>query len=224
MDCNVIVIDWSVGASGDYINAARHVPLAGVQVGELIDWMNVLGAPFSNFHVLGHSLGGHVAGITGRSTKKGVVEYITGNIKILYSVNKRKIKYFFFQGLDPACPLWGNDSQRIRPSDGKYVEIIHTNGGQWGLMEPIGDTDFYPNGGIDMPGCTDIVCSHHRAFFYIADSIDHQRFMADKCDNVEEILNDSCSNSGKWVHHPYGWCWYQDGVSFNMLKIKLLIF
>ena len=81
MDCNVVVIDWGVGASADYIKAVSYVPLVGAKVGELIDWMNTLGVPFSNFHVLGHSLGGHIAGISGRSATRGVVEYISGRIK-----------------------------------------------------------------------------------------------------------------------------------------------
>lgn len=82
MDCNVIVIDWNAGASTDYIRAVRYVPLVGAKVGELLDWLNTLGVPFSNFHILGHSLGGHVAGISGRSATRGVVEYITGKANI----------------------------------------------------------------------------------------------------------------------------------------------
>lgn len=78
MDVNVIVIDWGIGASADYVTSARYVPLVGSKVGELIDWLNILGVPFSNFHILGHSLGGHIAGISGRSATRGKVEYISG--------------------------------------------------------------------------------------------------------------------------------------------------
>lgn len=79
MDVSIISIDWKVAASADYIRAVRYVPLVGNKVGEMIDWLNTLGVSFSNVHILGHSLGGHVAGISGRSAITGEVEYITGN-------------------------------------------------------------------------------------------------------------------------------------------------
>lgn len=108
-------------------------------------------------------------------------------------------KLQFDLGMDPAFPLWGSNSERIRASDGKYVEISHTNGGLSGIMEPIGHTDFYPNGGIVMPGCStiDVRCSHNRAYQYMADSIDHEGFMAGKCNGVEEISSNTCANIGK---------------------------
>lgn len=80
MDVNVIVVDWAEGASGDYITSCLNVPRAGEKVGELMDWLNILGVPFSNIHVLGYSLGGHVAGVSGRTATRGVVEYITGKV------------------------------------------------------------------------------------------------------------------------------------------------
>ena len=38
-----------------------------------------------------------------------------------------------------------------------FVDIIHSNGGTGlhvAIFEPLGDVDFYPNGGRDMPGCS----------------------------------------------------------------------
>lgn len=96
-------------------------------------------------------------------------------------------------------PLWGSGSQRIRPSDANYVEIIHSNGGNLGLEEPVGHNDFYPNGGKNMPGCgiTDVGCSHGRSYQYFAYSLDNQGFIAYQCRNMDEISSGSCSNLSK---------------------------
>ena len=77
MDVTVIILDWGVGASADYVTAARYVPSVGEKVGQMINWLNDLGVPFSNFHLVGYSLGGHISGIGGR-TARGTVEYISG--------------------------------------------------------------------------------------------------------------------------------------------------
>ncbi len=64
-------------------------------------------------------------------------------------------------GLDPAGPFFSlNDTDtRLDPSDGDFVDIIHTNGGtllgdELGFLPPIGHIDFYPNGGQFQPGCS----------------------------------------------------------------------
>lgn len=86
----------------------------------------------------------------------------------------------------------------MRKSDAAYLEVIHTNCGQLGLLEPIGHNDFYPNGGVQMPGCDgNLYCSHARSWEYLADSIDHDKFMADKCNDVTEITENNCANIGK---------------------------
>lgn len=84
---------------------------------------------FSDLVIAGHSLGGHGAGLAGKFVKRGKIETIFG--------------------LDPAGPLYtdGNADERISPTDGKYVEIIHTNGWNLGFGNPIGQSDFYPNFG-----------------------------------------------------------------------------
>jgi hypothetical protein len=41
-----------------------------------------------------------------------------------------------------------------------YVEIIHTNGGTLGFGEPIGQADFYPNGGLKLLIFTEKYCNN----------------------------------------------------------------
>lgn len=44
-----------------------------------------------------------------------------------------------------------NPNARLAVGDASYVEVIHTSTA--GIEEPIGDADFYPNGGNNNPGC-----------------------------------------------------------------------
>lgn len=76
----------------------------------------------------------------------------------------------------------GNPAQRVAQGDALYVEGIHTDslasgiGGErdktfskvilikYFYLAPIGDADFFPNGGRNQPGCTvGSGCSHGRA-------------------------------------------------------------
>jgi len=41
----------------------------------------------------------------------------------------------------------------IDKSDANFVDIIHTNGNEFGLMKPLGHIDFYPNGGVSQLNC-----------------------------------------------------------------------
>lgn len=78
--------------------------------------------------------------------------------------------------------------------------MIHSNTGKHGLIYPTGTADFYPNGGVEMPGCENDpqqLCSHGRGMDYFRDSIDHQRFASIKCNNYDEIANGNCANIGQ---------------------------
>lgn len=59
--------------------------------------------------------------------------------------------------MDPALPLFepNTGNKRLKSSDAEFVDIIHTDGGLLGNLEPMGDADFYPNKGVGVqPGCT----------------------------------------------------------------------
>ncbi|KAJ8706674.1 hypothetical protein PYW07_012752 [Mythimna separata] len=123
---NVIIVDWSDGSSW-----GPRATQAGQAAGRFINWLNNLtGASPSNYILCGFSVGGHGVGHMGRT--------INGNVGYILS-------------LDPAN-RW-DTNLLFRPSDGTYTEVIHTNGDDSGWLAPLGDVDFYPNGGRSMPGC-----------------------------------------------------------------------
>ncbi|CAH0404071.1 unnamed protein product [Chilo suppressalis] len=68
----------------------------------------------------------------------------------------------FNNTLEAALPGFINSANRFRADDGAYTEVIHTNAGALGYMSPLGQVDFYPNGGANMPGCDTNECDHAR--------------------------------------------------------------
>ena len=111
---------------------------------------------------MGHSLGAHVAGGAGAAVTLGRVPRITGYTNLIILLETELIANLLrLAGLDPAGPFFSlNDTTtRLDPSDGDFVDIIHTNGGtllgdELGFLPPIGHIDFYPNGGQFQPGCS----------------------------------------------------------------------
>ena len=57
-DCNVISVDWSILADGDYDYVAiNNVPTAGVTTGAFVDFLVQQGTPLTAFHLIGFSMG-----------------------------------------------------------------------------------------------------------------------------------------------------------------------
>lgn len=61
----------------------------------------------------------------------------------------------FIIGLDPIKILYEDSEpmQRIDRTDAKFVDIIHTNTDNCGLIQSLGHIDFFPNGGRSQPNC-----------------------------------------------------------------------
>lgn len=61
-----------------------------------------------------------------------------------------------------------------------YTSIIHTDVFDRGLLVPLGDVDYYVNGGFNQPGCYEQIelspgsCNHDRAPEYYAESINSE--------------------------------------------------
>ncbi|CAL1294466.1 unnamed protein product [Larinioides sclopetarius] len=202
---NVIVVDWSFGNFIPYSKAASNTEKVGEEISELvISLRDAYGAKPDKFHLIGHSLGSHVAGYVG--------ERVRGLKRIT--------------GLDPATYLFSSASPRAKldRTDALFVDVIHTDGGGIGMVEPVGHVDFYPNGGQIQAGCTasnslrallekgvvegvrNMICSHMRATHLFTDAINihHCQLIGYRCGSWEAFTRgecDSCGNDGQDCAH-----------------------
>lgn len=134
---NVITVSWPSGKRlTDYLAARRRIVPVSQILAKFIDFLHTEGGmKLQDLYLIGHSLGAHLSGLAGKQVTTGKVNTIVG--------------------LDPAKPEFSiaNEHERLAITDATYVEVIHTNGKKLGIYEPIGHTDFYPNGGVNQPGC-----------------------------------------------------------------------
>lgn len=80
-DSNVIFVDWEKGAAGPaYALAAANTQLIGRQLAILITDMVTLKNDPDRIHIIGFSLGAHVAGFAGKALKRNNINIgrITG--------------------------------------------------------------------------------------------------------------------------------------------------
>lgn len=62
---NIIGVDWSKLCSQDYLSAIKGAYVAAQQVSDLINWLSASrNVKLANIHIIGHSLGAHVAGLS----------------------------------------------------------------------------------------------------------------------------------------------------------------
>ncbi|XP_076982248.1 pancreatic triacylglycerol lipase [Tamandua tetradactyla] len=175
---NCICVDWKSGSRTGYTQASQNIRVVGAEVAYFVEVVQAaFGYSPSDVHIIGHSLGAHAAAEAGRRLN-GTIERITG--------------------LDPAEPCFEGTPELVRldPSDAMFVDVIHTDAAPvipymgFGMTQPVGHLDFFPNGGREMPGCQKnilsqivdiegiwegtrdfVACNHLRSYKYYSDSI-----------------------------------------------------
>ncbi|KAI5634140.1 lipase domain-containing protein [Phthorimaea operculella] len=177
---NVIALDGSKFIGSMYLRSTTYVRFIGEKLGKVLASMVDHGVDPAQIHVIGHSLGAHIASFTGKTFTK-----LTGK------------KVARITGLDPAGPCFGrlDEELRLKKTDADFVDVVHTDGLVKGLLEAVGDVDYYPNAGQEQPGCLTTHCSHHRAWQYFTESVvNQQAFPAVKCDSWEDFKKGSCED------------------------------
>ncbi|XP_060878611.1 pancreatic lipase-related protein 2-like [Metopolophium dirhodum] len=191
---NVITVDWG-GIAGfrNYMLPMLMTSKIGARLAKVLDNIVDLGVVESaDIHLIGHSLGAHIAGVCGSLMKSGLIGRITG--------------------LDPAGPGFEFaklQKKGLKKSDALFVDVIHTSGGSTGIYHSAGHADFFPNGGsVPQPGCYDgmkleriiglVGCSHSRAYMLYADSVYYPgTMMGYKCLSWNDYVNDDCDSDDK---------------------------
>ncbi|KAF6211247.1 hypothetical protein GE061_014364 [Apolygus lucorum] len=177
-DVNVIIVHWPEADNIVYLIPRAKVGAVGKITARFIERMvDEYDLNVTSLHVIGHSLGAHVAAVAGYNVGTDPIGRITG--------------------LDPALPLFlvgGEDTLSTRAAN--FVEVVHTCGRVAGIFEAIGHVDFYPNGGVlPQPGCSliDIKCSHLRSFEFYAESIlNTTAFVGTECGDWSEYESNGC--------------------------------
>ncbi|CAG7818928.1 unnamed protein product, partial [Allacma fusca] len=131
---------------------------------------SVLTGP-ENVHMVGFSLGAHIAGTVGRH---------------MYERTGQKIRRI--TGLDPSLQI-PIHSVKLDKNDAEFVDVTLTSLGAIASVIREGHVQFFINGGgPHQPNCpkfapfTETYCSHTTASFYFAKSIrKHKRIPACKC-------------------------------------------
>ncbi|XP_070502244.1 inactive pancreatic lipase-related protein 1 [Chironomus tepperi] len=192
-DHNIIFVDWAELADGNYLLDAvpNSVKLANILADSVLELINN-GIDGNKLHIVGHSLGGQLAGMMARKVK----EKSSNTIKL------RRIT-----ALDPAFPPFypGWVYKPLGKRDAVLVDVIHTDAWLYGAPVSTGTVDFWPNGGKTLqPGCpkrnykmlTDNdLCSHRRSWWFWAESVasvDTQKFPAVKCKSWDHFKDGKC--------------------------------
>lgn len=118
------------------MQAVSNLPVVARCTAQLLDFLVANGMfRLEDIHVIGFSLGAQTSGLISNYMRSGRLKRITG--------------------LDPAKPLFvlASDDHRLSLNDAEFVDVIHTDVLQRGILKPCGHADFYVNGGIEQPGC-----------------------------------------------------------------------
>lgn len=184
-DMNLIIVDWNRGAANvNYFKAKENTLKAGENLTALVKVLQSNGVSLSSIHIIGVSLGAHIAGFIGANFNSSI-----GRIT----------------ALDPAGPFFTGTSpeHRLDPTDAQFVDVLHTDIDALGFRESLGHIDFYANGGTDQPGCPPTIfsgtayfkCDHQRSVLLYMESIKGTcQMRAYPCSSYRDYLDGNCLN------------------------------
>lgn len=90
---NVILVNAKLLVAGPwYITSVANCVAIGKYVALFVDYLVSKGLPLSNIHLIGHSLGAHMAGNTASNIKTGRITRLTGMHKIICNYKDYLVK------------------------------------------------------------------------------------------------------------------------------------
>lgn len=205
-DINSIRVGWVGGSLQlNYFQSATDTQIVGAETGLLIkNIIDSLGGDPKKFHCVGHSLGAHSCSYAGT-----------------YLQNRGYKSIARITGLDPAGPYFQSTPNEVRleKSDADYVDAMHTDAEKlinlgYGINQQSGHIDFWPNDGVEQPGCDQnvlstiwdpdgivegatnfVACNHMRSVaFYIESVSSSCPFYGYPCGSYSDYLSGQCTS------------------------------
>ncbi|XP_045505201.1 pancreatic triacylglycerol lipase-like isoform X1 [Colias croceus] len=177
---SVLALDGSSLIRWLYLRSTTYVRFIGRSLAEFLAVLVGFGQDPSQIHIIGHSLGAHIAGFTGKTFQE---------------LTRRNIGRI--SGLDPAGPCFSHvePELRLKHTDADFVDVIHTDAGVYGIKDAVGHVDYYPNSGAMQPDCVLQTCSHSRAWLlYGVSIISPEAFPAVRCQDWDAFKKGQCEN------------------------------
>lgn len=141
------------------------------------DTLKIKGYNVETWHLIGHSMGAHIAGCIGTYTN---------------------FSWLHITGLDPAGVVFYTDMYKgcqINPDVANLTDVFYTDGNGYGTIREVGKLNIYANTGTaPQPGCCSSsnihYCGHFKAIEWYADAVRNgTRYSAIKCTNCFMFLH-----------------------------------
>ena len=160
-----VVVLWTE-AAGWYNANFNHAAISTWPIGNVVAYVNnelYINGLETRTYCIGHSFGAHICGFFGKRAT---------SLRSSFVIQK-------IIGIDPAGPIFEDTTHvarlRLATGDAREVEVLHTNTKILGIKKPIGDVDFYINGGAKQPYCQGLglaeycygQCSHRRGYYLL---------------------------------------------------------
>ncbi|XP_070531441.1 lipase member H-like [Cardiocondyla obscurior] len=155
---NVVLLDWSRYSNGSDSIVFKNGEKVGRLFAQSIQLLVNSGANLSKIYIIGYFLGAHIAGIVGKCN--------------FFEIPR-------ITGLDPAIPFFYPSGCYLRSNDAAWVDVIHTDMGEYGTLFSTGTADYYVTDGFrPQPNCSLIsiplspqdLCSYQASVKVYADS------------------------------------------------------
>ncbi|XP_011686541.1 PREDICTED: pancreatic triacylglycerol lipase-like [Wasmannia auropunctata] len=166
----IALLDWSLLGKGDLMLVGNRTPKIGRIVASTFNSLNNKGYEMAKWHLVGHSMGAHIAGCVGT-----------------YS----NFTFLHITGLDPGEGPFYSDLYKgclINPKVAHFTDALYTDRGGYATPINVGSLNVYANtGAAPQPGCCSSqrnvhACSHIKAGQWYADIVRNEtKYLAVKC-------------------------------------------
>ncbi|XP_022919475.1 phospholipase A1-like [Onthophagus taurus] len=173
---NVICVDWSFYSRRLYPDSVLWLRSVANLTANLIMELNKKGIPFSDVHLLGHSLGAHMAGFIGKYIQQ----------------ENMGTKIYRITGLDPAGPLFHRrpTTDKLYKTDAENVDTVIADIRLFGMNQRLGQVNIYANCGGRLK---DEAINHLLAPYYYGYGILKDDLIAKRCNCVlDRIVSSTC--------------------------------